>query len=46
MISIISDIIELRLYVVFNGWYVMYDNLNSIVDFSLKYMIIVFQEDQ
>ena len=25
MISIISDIIEVRLYVVFNGWYVMYD---------------------
>ena len=26
MISIISDIIELRLYVVFDGWYVMYDS--------------------
>ena len=26
MISIICEIIELRLYVVFNGWYVMYDN--------------------
>ena len=26
MIFIICDIIELRLYVVFNGWYVMYDN--------------------
>ena len=27
MISIISDIIELRLYVVSNGWYVMYDTI-------------------
>ena len=26
MILIICEIIELRLYVVFNGWYVMYDS--------------------
>ena len=25
MVLIICEIIELRLYVVFNGWYVMYD---------------------
>ena len=31
MILIICEVIELRLYVVFNGWYVMYDNIARVI---------------